>query len=356
MFKKFFAFVLFLFILVDCIGCSNVSNVPVTVSSDSSDVTLDASNNTREGGSTLNITESVTSETEALPTSDSSPTTETAAATSDDIAALIDKNLDIILTGETGEINDTFFYKECEFIDAHPNEFAQIVALGEQALPYLDNIGKSFDCNSDWKTQYRCLMAMYAQYAIKPELYDLVFPSPDGKYAVKASVSSFFGLLDPFMGIDYCDVRIIDYAIGAVLLDEDVTYNNIKVDWSPDSRYAAVSQGIQRYGQRMYVFDIRNVTFITLPYDEIAATIRDDLLDEGVLKKTIYTDELIYYYSFRLYFDEWIAEDIKIGIELIISASNGGIISGWYSYDLIESKIVAIKFNIAVPLNKSEDN
>ena len=124
MLKKIFVFAFTVLFLVGCVGCSHTTVEPMTPTSIlvTSDSTYD---DTTKGD--------ITALTTHTPTSNNSPTE------SDDIAALIDKNLDIL----TADRNISS--SERDMIAAHPDEFAQIVALGEQALPYLDEIVKSSD-------------------------------------------------------------------------------------------------------------------------------------------------------------------------------------------------------------------
>ena len=143
-----------------------------------------------------------TSETTYHTTPTESEVTRTTAAQSatdtepppvrDETADFIDALLDSMLDG----INDAHeFAGKIGWTDSRPDEFNSIVALGETALPYLEVITK----NTEFSNYFRSMTATFARHAIKPELYDLVFPSPDGKYEVRASI---------------CDFRIIGYSAG----------------------------------------------------------------------------------------------------------------------------------------------
>lgn len=53
---------------------------------------------------------------------------------------------------------------------------------------------------------------------IDPEKYDITVMSPDGKYAVKATVKPFSRLVDPFSGIEYY-MRLVDNVTGGTIAD-----------------------------------------------------------------------------------------------------------------------------------------
>jgi hypothetical protein len=163
-------------------------------------------------------------------------------SSTDDIAVLINKNLDIILTDYKSD--------EQKNIDAHPNEFAEIIALGEAALPYLNDIVKKFNdyyFSKDYYNTYRCVMAMKAAYTSKPELYDIDYPSPDGKYILKAGIYSFLDYIYNSTVQLEKNISIIDCETGNVLFLSNMIYTNLSVGWSLDSRYAIISSGHFRY-------------------------------------------------------------------------------------------------------------
>jgi len=174
-------------------------------------------------------------------------------------------------------------------------------------------------------------MARYAQYIIKPELYDLVFPSPDGRYAVKASVYSFLNCGINVSGIDYYNIKLVDCTTDSDVIVLDGFDNNIEVEWSSDSRYAAMSHGQGRYFYMTDVFNVADANFITLPYDEIAVTISNEL--------GISFDNVLFY------FNEWSTED-RIKIKMALGSNYIQTVNGWYIYDLVEKEIVDSEFNL----------
>lgn len=257
-----------------------------------------------------------------------------------DIAALIINNLDTIMIGYTKV--DT----EQQLIDAHPDEFAEIVALGDEALPYLEEllkylIGYISSYRGEPYKSYRCLITMAAAYAIKPELYDLEYPSPDGKYILKASINNFAGAMDPFNGINY-NVNIIESETGLVYITTDEIYNKVdmKIKWSPDSRYATISKGYRHYYCRTDIFDIENAKFIVLPD-------KKEIEDILGIKLSYYDSEKNITFNYvHFYFGEWGTED-KIKIRIMLSSFyGGGVGDGWYIYDLRKGEIVDIKFEM----------
>ncbi|MCL1859031.1 MAG: hypothetical protein FWF92_07325 [Oscillospiraceae bacterium] len=241
----------------------------------------------------------------------------------DEIVALIDKNLDVMI--EHAE----YFSYESDLIDAHPDEFAEIVALGENALPYLDEIIKNSENFSPRKS-----IAMYAQYATKPELYDLVFPSPDGKYLVKATVYSFMGVGS--VGNLY-NVYLLDRLTDSVIFDLNDIVIGVKIEWSPDSRYFAISHHVS-WVSATNVFDTQTGNYINLPQlNELKEVIKETLSN---------------FYCDREYFDfeKWISDDtIKIKVFLRIYDVDQPRIfdfDGWYIYDLTEEKIADMDYSI----------
>ena len=178
-----------------------------------------------------------------------------AAANSDktDYISTISESLDILLA------DYNVFDDEQYYIDARPEAFAAIVALGEDAIPYLDNISIGFVPYDSSVENYRRIMAMAAKYAIKPELYDLVYTSPDGRAQLKLSPLTFHTLWEPFTGITYT-LSITDTESGASLIPENFVCEvsgDFEIFWSPDGRYAALSQGYRHLFTSLIIFDVR---------------------------------------------------------------------------------------------------
>ena len=242
----------------------------------------------------------------------------------DDTSEIIRDKLDIIADS----------YSDCgseqEFIDAHPDEFAAIVALGEDALPYLTEIIESpgIDYGNPRRQAFRC-MAMAAAYQIKPGLFEPVYTSPDGKYTLRFNIGTFFTL--SMLGtFEYKNALLIDNASGEVIASTDETYYYMEVEWFSDSRYAAVTRGDLRYFKSTEIFDADNKRVIDLPDNEICDMVEDQL------------GRPISLYSLNVRPDEWVEPgQIKMSVNIVEgSASNGKLITAWYTYDLSEDRII----------------
>ena len=131
--------------------------------------------------------------------------TDAGAQTDEFTAALIDSALDEILS------TDECFVSERQYIDASPDAFLEITALGERALPYLESIASGTD------EGFRPYIAMAAMYEISPELYDREFISPDGRYTLRAGVYSFYQTIVPYDNICY-RLRLVDSTTGYISL------------------------------------------------------------------------------------------------------------------------------------------
>ena len=243
---------------------------------ESPDVTADES--TSDEGTSEEITtdetttdEITTDDSETTKTETTEPTsdTTTAALTDGDIRSVIDKNLDVITP------TDSEFGSENDAIAAHPEEFEKIVALGADALPYLSEIGNGYESiGSDTSGNLRCFVAKAAEYAIDPEKYDITVVSPNGKYAVKATVKSFFELADPFSGKEYY-LRLVDNETGETVADagENMGFNFVLEDisefthWSDDCRSVVIEQRYRHYYSSCYLFTVGKTGVVKLPTD-----------------------------------------------------------------------------------------
>lgn len=263
-------------------------------------------------------------------------TPKTTSLTEDEIKAVINENLDILM------LDSDEFYSEKAFIDAHPNAFENIILLGEAALPYLKEIGNGYNfIGEDTSENNRCYIAKAAEYVIKPDIYDSVFPSLDGQYAIKTTVNSFFYLADPFRDIKY-NLKMIKTENNEVLLTTNEAYclysdpfADANIQWSPDSKYAFFKDEYRHMYTYIHIFDTTNSVFYTLP--------KERELEEILGTKLEYTDE-----SGRLldnlhcYIEKWENNNVKVRIVLSDSAIEGETI-GWYLYDLENRNIVNIE-------------
>lgn len=195
------------------------------------------------------------------------PDTTTAAPTDDNIRSAIEKNLDVIAPTYSELVS------EADAIAAHPEEFDRIVVLGADALPYLSEIGNGYESiGSDTSGNLRCFVAKAAEYAIDPEKYDITVVSPNGKYAVKATVKSFFELADPFSGKEYY-LRLVDNETGETVADagENMGFNFVLEDisefthWSDDCRSVVIEQRYRHYYSSCYLFTVGKTGVVKLP-------------------------------------------------------------------------------------------
>lgn len=252
---------------------------------------------------------------------------------SEDIETLINKNLDIILA-ETS--NDYHVNHESELINAYPSEFAQIINLGEAALPYLEKIPYTTE------NPLRGIIARAIQYAINPNIYDLVFPSPDGKHYIKGNIYSFITYDDFFNSPTYGDIQLIECSTDSVIWKEKIDMLNLSAYWSPNSHYAAITYNFH-WISYTNILDVKNRNYIHLPrINDLINFLSDDvpILDT----------------YWREYFDfaEWISSDVvKIYFTIKDHLDNPlpheFIMTGWYIYNLSEKNIIKVSYNIESP-------
>ena len=251
--------------------------------------------------------------------------------TDEEIKAVIDENLDILITDVNW--NEDCYYEK-DYIDAHPDAFENIIALGEAALPYLQEVIEKYPCYSFNKQEnIRGAIAEFVVYTIDPSLYDVISISPDEKYIFKAQVATFFGVeWGNGRTIFYDKLSIIDRSTNDILVNTtyNVFYTNLEVNWSPDSQYAAI-QNIEFHSSvSTDIIDIKNAEFITLPSD-----------DE--IKRLIPNSDGLDYPEFTLH--EWL-ENNTVKIDIFFRCGILYAIKGFYTYSLDEHKIIDINHYI----------
>ena len=253
--------------------------------------------------------------------------TDAAAQTDEFTAALIDSALDEILS------TDECFVSERQYIDASPDAFLEITALGERALPYLESIASGAD------EGFRPYIAMAAIYKISPELYDREFVSPDGRYTLRAEVYSFYQTIVPYDNICY-RLRLVDNATGEVTAapyDSFVFADGIdnNIGWSPDSKYVSVTQSYRHSYTTTGLFDTVRAEYIQLPHAEQV----EDIIGKPL---TFPAPDGGQYDCVHFVLDGWGADTIQIRIRL--SDPDGeGVDVGWYSYDISDNNIAYIE-------------
>ena len=246
--------------------------------------------------------------------------TDAAAQTDEFTAALIDSALDEILS------TDECFVSERQYIEANPDAFLEITALGERALPYLESIASGTD------EGFRPYIAMAAMYEISPELYDREFVSPDGRYTLRAEVYSFYQTIVPYDNICY-RLRLVDNATGEVTAPYDsfVFADGIdnNIGWSPDSKYVSVTQSYRHSYTVTGLFDTPRAEYIQLPHAE--------QVEDIIGKPLSLTADGEYD---RVHFRPIGWGDDRIYIRVLLGNSDGETIdAGWYSYDISDKNI-----------------
>ena len=286
-----------------------------------SSCTNDPSESAQQSGIDDSSTESLENSTESFTTSNTSKSPDT-----EDVTASVKKYLDIIL-----EDAKAYAGIESELAAEFPDEFAKIIAFGEEAFPALDEIAEDKDADL-----FHRAFAYYTKYTIKPEMYDLSFPSPDGNYSIKCSVNNFIDAMRMTGGtiafwLTYDNIRLVDEVSDSVIVVSDIIDTTIDVHWMDNNKYAAISYGFDRYYRITDVFDVQNSAFIKLPdFDEVANALEN--------KFDPYEFDRI-----EFDFDEWISESkirIKISTVKLTNEDYYDCGEGYFIYDLALQKIL----------------
>lgn len=318
--KKAISFILVLAAITSILSACNpsdTSSVSSSIANGTSNInSSNISESFAETSSDLEVSDELSDETSSETSSETSPEEST-----DSMASLINGYLDTILDG-VDRLDFGSYKNEAGLAVDYPEETAALVALGEEAFPVLDDIIRTTDVLT------RLAFAKYIKYTIKPELYDLDYQSPDGKYSIKGSAYSF--LYTGSYAEIFNDIRLVDNTTNSVLAVSDIYDNEIGVNWSEDNKYVAVTHGyVSRYYFTTDVFDIQNSKFIKLPsYKDM-----DEILNI----------ELKYYNhkSVSFNFSEWLPDDkVKIEISIFFSSFSEEPFVGYFIYDLKAHKIV----------------
>jgi len=271
-------------------------------------------------------------------------TTAEPTTTTNEIIELIHRNLNIIANGASYFKVARDFENRYEhgLINAHPDEFSEIVALGEVALPYLDEILRTSDDILHW------ILTMATKYTIKPELYDLIFESLDGKYTMIANVYTFTSLYGTGnYTAFYENIRLIDRITDSTIWTDSDVLNlreiypfeiypfELSVSWSPDILYAAVTYNFHGISYTN-ILNIQTLEYIILPRTKDLAEFFGDEVPEPVYANGNYWREAVK-------FKEWVAEN-KVKIRFWAAGDLKFIIEGWYIYDLCENIITELYY------------
>ena len=219
------------------------------------------------------------------------------------------------------------FVSERQYIEANPDAFLEITALGERALPYLESIASGTD------EGFRPYIAMAAMYKISPELYDREFVSPDGRYTLRAEVYSFYQTIVPYDNICY-RLRLVDNATGevvAAVYDNFVFADGIdnNIGWSPDSKYVSVTQSYRHSYTVTGLLDTSRAEYIQLPHAEQV----EDIIGKPLSLTADGEYDRVHFRPIG-----WGGDRIYIRVSL--GNSDGDMVDvGWYSYDISDKNI-----------------
>ena len=254
-----------------------------------------------------------------------------------DLAAQVDYYLDLLMP-------DVESYSDVQSVrDKHPEAFDALVALGEDAVPLLQERGQGIRATYDSTPEnFRRMLACTMAQAISPQLYQTDYPSPDGKYAVRAEVDSHFTRWDPFLGTVYT-LSLVDLTSGETLASHgsghslenaSVGFDRPPFLWSEDSRYAVYESGYRHYFTSVSLFDTVQGKIVLLPGEkELEALIGENL---------IYTEDDFTAEQVHCHFAAWYGDCIKIDV-LLKSTYGGGAVIGYYIYDINFSQIIEFR-------------
>ena len=258
----------------------------------------------------------------------------------EEMKALILSHLDILAENEPDQLLD-----KGETI--HNALFDEIVALGKDALPFLELIAdRSYAGISGYEDPngmyYQRKWAVHAIYEIKPEVYDLSFPSLDGRYTARIKVESFHSIFN--YGPTFNDIQIVENSVNEVIhatkMENNVNFYGCfytNLNWSADSRYAVIDCEGQRSGSVMAI-DTYSKCDIHLPGAEEAVN-------------HVFPGEDIYYFlvvpRVWFYFENWETDEtVKIKYYIGVTENNGEKdFYGWYTYDLTKREIVEFEYS-----------
>ena len=254
-----------------------------------------------------------------------------------DLAAQVDHYLDLLMP-------DVESYSDVQSVrDKHPEVFDALVALGEDAVPLLQERGQGIRATYDSTPEnFRRMLACTMAQAISPQLYQTDYPSPDGKYAVRAEVDSHFTRWDPFLGTVYT-LSLVDLTSGETLASHGsghslenayVGFDRPPFLWSEDSRYAVYESGYRHYFTSVSLFDTVQGKIVLLPgEEELEALIGENL---------IYTEDDFTAEQVHCHFAAWYGDCIKIDV-LLESNFGGGAVIGYYIYDINFAQIIEFR-------------
>ena len=253
----------------------------------------------------------------------------------EDMTADIDANLALLASAyEAVTAAHPDGVSEHDFIAANPDAFEKIVAWGEDAVPYLCEIGAEYQeafryMRVDPEAYARCVLAYAAAQEIDPATFDRSYPSPDEKHLLCLIPEVLWGMGDSYEGILY-DTVLCD-AFGGVITQTQGTSSLAYVDWTADGRYVIVTDRLKDERQLSVttVFDTVRGEAVGLPLGDI----RQQIMDESGYSCK----------SFNLrYLGTSSADVLRIWIGM--TQEDGGFVTGYYDYDMISRTVSALEY------------
>ncbi len=151
-----------------------------------------------------------------------------------------------------------------------------------------------------------------------PSYFDGVFLSPDGKYAIKISVANYASTVvsDSHTDATY-ELLLVDAADGSVITasGDEYVMEAALVNWSPDSKYAAIEVNRWNSSTNIVLFDTTNGSYRTLYGKSELETFTRRLFSYTDPTGTVWD-------NVHCRFDEWGIDSVKI--ELSLSTDIGG--------------------------------
>jgi beta-lactamase regulating signal transducer with metallopeptidase domain len=230
---------------------------------------------------------------------------------------IIAKNLEIIISSPKTSSNPGDYIRE------HKKEYDEIVKMGEDVLPELVAY---WDSKHDLKGNVALAMCK----EICPGLNIISSDSPNGKlrletFGINTRITA--GGLYPAEGI-----RLKPTETDEVLWQQIPGYYSTGFIWSPDGRYAAITNQARTYGETV-VLDTKKLNTISLPGV-------DELIKNFKIKLTVNIDHPDSYFSAK----QWVNNKI-VKVEFKWTGQDDTVYTGAYDYDVVSKKLTYKNIN-----------
>ncbi len=242
----------------------------------------------------------------------------------EDPKAIIDKNLEIIMssikaTTQAASVNLT------ASINKHKAEYKQIILLGEEALPDLYSV---FEEEKGIKGE----LALAAMLEIKPDL--------NIKRAESTAKHNYSYRIETY-GIDFGnqvsgmypakEIRLVDTNTDKTLWSMTPGYLKTDFSWSPDGRYVAISYMAREYAETI-VLDTNTMTLVSIPgMEELSKQV-----DKVLAPRENRPDPHFWAYKWTY------SSTLKLKMTFDWTAQNDNQVEGGFIYDLAQQKIEAV--------------